>query len=234
MPKLLAPVTAVLVLLVGCGGGDDEPASPGGGPQTTVPSAEQDKQLAGRIVLTAADLPGYREDTSPEGDDEGIERAFAVCVQNDPVLTATEPEHPRTVEGKDFDRAGQQSVSSKVTVAETEAQAQAALAQLRNQTVLDCLEGAVRRELPASLDPGVSVENVSVSTLPVATVGDETVGVRIAVTVAAEGETARVISDVTIIRGGRAVAFLSTNGVGTPFSNSERDALAMKMAERMP
>ena len=232
MRKTLALVSAVVVLLVGCGGDDDEP-SEGGAPAATAPSAEQDKQLAARIVLTAADLPGYREDTSPEEDDDEVDRAFAGCVQNDPVLTAQEPADPRTVEGKDFDKGDEQSVGSKATIAGTEAQAQAAVTRLRDQTVLRCLEGAVRRELGASLDPGVTLESISVSNLPVATVGDETVGVRVTATLSARGQTARVTSDVTVMRRGRAVAFLSTNGVGTPFPNSERDALATKMAGRM-
>ncbi len=233
MRKILALVAAV-ALLVGCGGGDDDSAPPEGtaAPAAT-PTPEQDRERAGRIVLTAADLPGYTESTSPEEDDEEIDRAFAGCVQNDPVLTAEEPTDPRTVEGKDFDKSEEQSVSSKATIAETEEQAQAALTQLRNQTVLECLEGAVRRELGASLGPEVTLQSINVSALPVATVGDETVGIRIAATLAAQGQTARVTSDVTVMRRGRAVAFLSTNGVGTPFSNSERDALAQRMAERM-
>lgn len=233
MRKVLAAVAAA-VLLVGCGGDDDsEPAGGDNAPATTVPTAEQDKQRAARIVLTAPDLPGYTEDTESEEDDDEVDRAFAGCVQNDPVLIAEEPADPRTVEGKDFEKADDQSVSSKATIAQTEAQAQAAVAQLRNQTVLDCLETTVRRELATSLGQGVTVQSVSVSNLPVATVGDEAVGLRIQATLSARGETARVTSDVTVIRRERAVAFLSTNGVRNPFSNSERDALAVKMADRM-
>ena len=66
-----------------------------------------------------------------------------------------------------------------------------------------------------------------------APVGDEAVGLRFLITISAEGETARVTLDVTIIRRERAVAFLSTNGVGTAFPESERASLAAKMADRM-
>ncbi len=106
MRKILVLITT-LVLLVGCGGDDDsESAESTTIPPTTRPTAEQDKQRAGRIVLTAADLPGYTEDTSPDEDDDEVDRAFAACVQNDPVLTAEEPENRRTVDGKDFDKGG--------------------------------------------------------------------------------------------------------------------------------
>ncbi len=231
MRKILALVIAVM-LLVGCGGGDGSESSEGNGAAaTTLPSVEQDKQLAGRIVLTAADLPGYRE-AREEDDDEGIERAFAGCVQNDTVLTAQEPGDPRTVEGNDFRKGDEQSLGSKATIAETDVQAQAALARLRDQTVLRCLEGAVRREAAASLDPGVTLQTITVSNLPVATVGDDTVGLRIQVTLGVQGQTVPVTSDLTVMRRGRAVAFLFTAGAGT-FPSSERDALATKMAERM-
>jgi hypothetical protein len=233
MRKILVLLTT-LVLLVGCGGDDDSESSDSTTiPPTTRPTAELDKQRAGRIVLTAADLPGYTEDTSPDEDDDEVDRAFAACVQNDPVLTAEEPENPRTVDGKDFDKGDELSVGSSATIAETQEQAQAAIAQLRNQTVLDCLQSAFRRELAASLDPGVTLRNVAVSALPVATAGDEAVGVRVAATLSAAGETVQVTSDVTAIRRERAVAFLVTNGVGNRFSNAEREALALKMADRM-
>jgi hypothetical protein len=234
MRKFLV-VAAALVLLVGCGGDDDpESSQPTTAPTSAQATPEQDKARAGRIVLTAADVPGYGEDTSPDDDDDDeIEAAFAGCVQNDPVLTAEEPESPRTVEGKEFDKGDTQSVSSTATIAETQEQAQAALAQLRSQTVLDCLESAAQRELAKSLSAGASVQNVSVTSLPVATVGDEAVGLRIAATISGQGQTLRVSIDVTAIRRERAVAFLSTTGVGSSFPNSERDALARRMADRM-
>ena len=233
MRKIVVVVTA-LVLLAGCGGDDDSESSrPTTAATSGPPTVEQDKARAGRIVLTAADVPGYTEDTSTEDDDEEIDRAFAGCVQNDPVLTAEEPENPRTVEGREFDKDQAQSVSSTATIAETQEQAQAALAQLRNQTVLNCLESAARRELGRSLGPDASLQDVSVSSLPVATVGDESAGFRIASTLSAEGQAVRVTIDVTAIRRERAVAFLSTTGVRSPFSPSEREALATRIAERM-
>ena len=231
MRKIL--VLALLVLLPACGGDDSESSDATTIPPTTRPTVEADKARAGRIVLTAADLPGYTEDTSPEEDSDEVDRAFAACVQNDPVLTAEEDTNPRTVDGADFDKTDEISVSSSATIAETEEQARAALEQLRQQTVLDCLGTAFRRELATSLDPGVTLRNVSVNNLPVAAAGDEAVGLRILATISAAGQTARVTSDVTAIRRDRAVAFLVTNGVGTPFSESERESLAAKLADRM-
>ncbi|HEX2042016.1 MAG TPA: hypothetical protein VHF24_05195 [Acidimicrobiales bacterium] len=233
MRKFLVLATA-LVLLVGCGGDDSESSQPTTAPTSAQPTPEQDKARAGRIVLTAADLPGYTEDPdSDEDDDDETERVLGGCVQNDPVLTADEPESPRTVEGKEFNKGETQSVSSTATIAETQEQAEAALAQLRNQTVLNCLESGARRELAGSVGPGATVQAVSVSSLPVPTVGDEAVGLRIEATITAQGQTVRVTTDVTAVRRERAVAFLSTTGVRNPFSPSERQALATRMADRM-
>jgi hypothetical protein len=233
MRKFLVLVTA-LVLLVGCGGDDSESSQPTTAPTSAQPTPEQDKARAGRIVLTAADLPGYTEDPdSDEDDDDETERVLGGCVQNDPVLTADEPESPRTVEGKEFNKGETQSVSSTATIAETQEQAEAALTQLRNQTVLNCLESGARRELAGSVGPGATVQAVSVSSLPVPTVGDEAVGLRIEATITAQGQTVRVTTDVTAVRRERAVAFLSTTGVRNAFSPSERQALATRMADRM-
>ena len=231
MRKILVLVLAVLI--AGCGGDDSESSDATTIPPTTRPTPEADKARAGRIVLTAADLPGYTEDTEPEEDDDEVDRAFAACMQNDPVLTAEEGTNPRTVDGGDFERNEELTVGSEATIAETEDQAREALNKVRSPAVLDCFTRTIRTELPKTLDPGVSLRNVAVTSPTVTPVGDESVGLRIALTLSAQGETARLVLDVTIIRRERAVAFLSTTGVNTAFPEAERASLATKMADRM-
>jgi hypothetical protein len=76
------------------------------------------------------------------------------------------------------------------------------------------------------------VRSVNVDDLPVA-VGDEAAGFRLVATVSVRGQTVRVTSDFTAIRRDRAVAYLLTSGVNSPFPQAERTALVTKMAGRM-
>jgi hypothetical protein len=230
MRKIL--VLALLVLVPACGGDDSESSETTTAPTTARATAEVDKARAGRIVLTGADLPGYTEDVSAEDDPEA-DRVFAACVQNDPVLTAEPGTNPRSVDGSDFDKSDAQSVSSSATIAETEDQARAAMGRLREQGVLDCLGTSFRDELRDTLGSEATLRSVDIDELQVAAVGDESVGLRLVATVAVQGETVRVTSDITAIRRERAVAFLLTNGINSVFPQAERTELANKMAGRM-
>ena len=230
MRKIL--VLALLVLVPACGGDDSDSADTTAPPTTARATAELDKARAGRIVLTGADLPGYTEDVSAE-EDPAVDEAFAACVENDPVLTADPATNPRTVDGSDFDKSDEQSVSSSAVIAETEDQARAAMGRLREQGVLDCLGTNFREELGETLGSEATLRSVDVDELPVAAAGDESVGLRLVATIGVEGETVRVTADVTAIRRERAVAFLVTNGVNSPFPQAERTDLATKMAGRM-
>ena len=224
-------VLLLLVALTGCGGDDSSSDTPSTSPPPTRPQAEVDKERAARTVLTAADLPGYTEDTSP--DTQGSDAAVAKCVKDAAILTAKEATNPRTVEGKKFQKTEETSVISKATVAETEDQAKAALNEVRSKTVVDCIGREARAELVKGLDPGVTITSVTVTVQTVAPVGDEATGVRFAVTLTAQGDTARVMSDTTFIRKDREIAFLTTATVNSSFPESERASLATKMAGRM-
>ena len=229
-------VLALLVLVPACGGGDDS------GPEsraTTVPpttrsAVDVDKERAQRIVLTAADLPGYTEDpvTADEEDDE-TDRAFEACMQNDAVLTAEAETNPRTAEGREFSKGDEVNVGSEAIVAETEEQAKTALNVVRQPSARNCLGTAFREELAKTLDPGVTLRSVNANTLSTPTVGDEAVGMRVLATITGGGQTIRANVDFTIIRRERAVAFLLTSQLNSPFPESERAALATKMADRM-
>ena len=232
MRKIL--VLALLVLVPACGGGDSEESSDATtAPTTGRATAEVDKARAGRIVLTGADLPGYTEDASADEDSPEVDKAFATCVDNDPILTAEPDTNPRTVDGSDFDKTDEMSVSSSATIGETEDQARKAIAQLRGQGVLDCMGRSFREELSESLGAQALLREVSVEKLPVAAAGDESVGLRLLATIGVANQSVRVSSDVTAIRRERAVAFLVTTGVNEPFPEVERTALANKMASRM-
>lgn len=232
MRKLL--VLALLVFVPACGGGDSESSDTTNAPTTARATAEVDKARAGRIVLTGADLPGYTEDAATdEDDDPEVDRAFATCVKNDPILTAEPDTNPRTVDGSDFEKTDELSVGSTATIGETEDQAKKAISRLREEGVLDCMGTSFREELAKSVPSGASLRDVSVEKLSVAAAGDESVGLRLVAVLAVRSESVRVTSDITAIRRERAVAFLVTTGVGTSFPEGERTALATKMAGRM-
>lgn len=233
MRKIPVLALSVLVLVPACGGGDSKSSKTTSAPTTVRATAEVDKARAGRIVLTGADLPGYTEDASTDVDSPEVDRAFSACVNNDPILTAEPDTNPRTVDGSDFDKTDEMSVSSTATIGETEYQARAALAQLRQESVPSCMARTFREELGRSIGSEALLRSVDVQNVSVPAAGDESLGLRLLATVGVANQTVRVTSDVTVIRRERAVAFLVTTGVNEPFPEAERTALADKMAARM-
>lgn len=226
---------AAALLLMGCG--DGEPASPATtvapATTTTLSQVELDRQKAQRIVLTAADLPGFTPDPPDpiEGSDR-LEEEAAPCFNNNRLIVRVgQASDQRGASSPDFRKGDGMSVGSGVTFADTEDEARAALTDIGAASFPACFS----RVLTADLQGAPGVTNVATTTtrLPAPAVGDQSVGYRSVVKARFNGTAVTFNLDFTFIRTGRAVAVLDDFSSGAPFPAAERSRLAMALASRM-
>jgi hypothetical protein len=235
--KRVAVCVAVAgTLLVACG--DDEESS---APTTTVApttsttlsQAQLDHQKAERVVLAAADVPGYTMNPpDPSDDRDTYEAAANTCLNNNLVLVQLGDDgDPRGVAGADFSKGDDVSVYSAVTFAETGDRAKAAITDAGAATVGPCLARALAAELRN--DPSLTNVSVTSAKLPALTVGDQSLGYRFTVKARAGGTALTTYVDFTFIRSGRGVAVFQDNSDGKVFPEAERARLATVLAGRM-
>ena len=147
----MAAALVAVMLMVACGGDEESSSDTTAAPpitSTTLSQVQLDDQKAQRVVLTAADLPGFTEDP-PEPDDESpeVQAAVYACLNNDPLLMQLgEDNDPRGHGAPDFSN-GDMTASSSVTFAETEDQARAAIAALSATSFPTCFSAALTAEL---------------------------------------------------------------------------------------
>ena len=235
--RLTAGGLTVMLLFVGCG--DDESAGPA---QTTVPPTtsttlsqiQLDEQKAERIVLTATDLPGFTADPRDADDEDSpeAEAELAACANNDPVFAQMgEESDPRGAFSPEFKKGETVTVSSAVTFADSEDQAQGAITAFSAPSFPACFS----RGFAAELRRDGTFTNVTVNTtkLPAMTVGDQSVGLRSVARLRAGGTAITVYADFIRIRSGRALSGIQIFSAPTPFPDAERIRLATAIAGRM-
>ena len=231
---------AAILLLGGCG--DDKDEKDSSAPATTVApattttlsQAQLDKQKAQRIVLTAADLPGYTQDP-PDPSSAGsaeFEAAANACANNSPVYVALGTENdPRGATSPDFSKGDTITVSSAVTFTETEDQARTAMADLSAAPFPACFSKAFTAELKK--DPTNSNVSVTTTKLPAISAGDQSLGYRAVAKFRIGGTNVTLNADFTFVRVGRAVAGVQASSTPTAFPAAERLRLATLIAGRM-
>lgn len=216
-------LTVLLTLvLAACGGGDD------------VPSAADDKEAARGVVLTEADVPAGLE-LDPEEEEEDTndpsDIAFERCF-NDNALLKDLGNDPRGAESSFSSADDSISLSSVVSLAEKEGDAEAAFSELDQASFAGCFETALRTALEEEIG-AEALRDVSVTELPAADVGDESIGYRAEFEVASEDESLSLSSDFVFVRVGRGLAGLLAFEVGSPFDEEERTRLTELVADRL-
>lgn len=227
MKRRWLPVVAVLGILAGCGGGGSSAGKAPATTTTTRPTVEADKARATRALLTAADLPGYTVGT-PDNSPDPSDAAFKACLGNDPLLTRDDTSDPRHAVGPELDKEPA-FLTSEAVVAESEDQARAAMVRLRSPELPGCLSKA----FDEMHDPTVGFRNTTVKPLNPMPVGDDVTGLRISTQATSEGTSLKFTLDLEAVRRDRALAQLFVSGTGESFPDTERAALAQKMADRL-
>ena len=228
---------AAVLVLGGCGDDEDSASSTttvAPTTSTTLSQAQLDKQKAQRIVLTAADVPGYTVDPPDPSDESSAEFVAAAnaCANNNAAFTQLgEDTDPRGASSPDFSKDDTLTVSSDVTFTDTDDQARTAIADVSTASFPTCLARAVAAELKKD----TSLTNVTATTTkrPAITAGDQNVSYRTVMRFRTQGTNVTVNADTVFIRVGRAVASLDVSSVTTAFPDAEKLRLATLLAGRM-
>ena len=234
-PEVVAACIAAATLLVACG--DDKPSAssttvPPDTP-TTISQADADRQKARRVVLTAADLPGFTQDAPEPGDESAdLEAAANACVGNNPLLVRLgEADDRRGARSPHFSKGDAVGIGNDVTFGESEDEARAAIAAVGGSTFPACFASALAAELRK--DPTLNDVGVNTFHLVSLSVGDQSVGYRCVARARARGAPLTFNFDFTFIRSGRGVAVLSDFAVNGTFPEPDRARLATTIADRM-
>jgi hypothetical protein len=216
------------VALVACGSDDGSVSIRSGGGDT--PSLADDVAAAQRVVLSAADLPGYRAEPPPEPDATSAQAAaaFQHCLGAGNVALG---DAERTAQSPGFRKGTATSVSSLATIAADEPIARSAMADLSRPDLEPCVTGLLRVVLERDLRLPVNTASSQLLAAPKA--GDQSVTWRTTVQVTFAGQPLAAHSDLTFVRDGRTLASLFDFQIGDPFPTAERDRLVNAMAARM-
>src|SRR5215210_4564227 len=161
----IALALAALMVMGGCGDDKKESSSTttvAPATTTTLSQAQLDKQKAARILLTAADLPGYTLSAPDPSIDSSAEFEVAsdACVNNNALFIYLGDESdPRGAATEDFEKGETLTVSSSVTFGDTEDQVRTAIADVSATTVAACLA----RAFAAEVKRDTSLTNVTVT-----------------------------------------------------------------------
>lgn len=214
---LTGAAAAVLLVVAACGGGSD------------LPPAAEDEAAARKVVLSAADLPGY---TQEPADPEDRSSAIDKCVANNPLLNVED--NPRGASGPDFTKDDDNvQVQSGALFAEKDADAQKAFSDIQAALSSQCLKDEMRNTLEEAVNPGVVVGTVSADMLPAPGGTDQSVAARLTVPLESQDEQLTVYADLTFLREGRGLAGVFTLQAGAPFPDAERTRLADVVGERL-
>ncbi|MDQ6797488.1 MAG: hypothetical protein M3011_05595 [Actinomycetota bacterium] len=154
--RMLAFVAATtLVTGAACGGGSD------------TPTAADDKATAERIVLTSADLPGFTPEPADKSDSPSpMDR----CTEGILEGKAKRP----AVDGLDFTKdEGNLRVQSTANLAGKESEARDNFSKVKGIIAGQCVKDGLRETVKTSIDPGVSVGDVTYTSMPAPKLTDD-------------------------------------------------------------
>lgn len=232
-----AALGLVAALALGACGDDNDSASStttvAPATTTTLSQVQLDEQKAQRIVLTAADLPGYTQDPpDSSADSPEFEAAANACVNNNPLIVALGTDaDPRGAVSPDFSKGDTVTVTSSVTFGDTEDAARSVMADLNAASFPACFSRAFTTELRKD----TTNSNVSATTtkLPAISVGDQSVGYRTVARFRTQGTNVVLNIDFTFVRVGRAFGSIQDLQAQSVFPEAERLRLANALAGRM-
>lgn len=235
-PRFLASFAAIAILLAGCGDGGDG----GGGDATGADGAEQadqspaeasdaaevdpaDQAIAEDALLTLQDFPaGWEAAPSDDDDDREGREEIAACVgvEYEELYGGTTAE----ASSPDFTSEHDEQVSVAVKVDPDESSMAHAFEIGARPEFRECMAENIAKAVDESLaESGEDAEigDISINQMSFGSYGDETLAFRMTIPMTAQGFNIDVITEIAIVRIGRAQVNLTSFGVGSTISTSE-------------
>src|SRR5205807_4439107 len=174
-------ITPLLTLvLAACGGGGSNSSSTTSTPTTA--SAAADTARAQKLVFVQGDLPaGWTSSprTPDTTEDKANNQALSACVG-----TSGDAGHSADVKGNDFSQGPATQVGSEAQIVKDEATYRSDVAAIKGPKLQPCLKDFLTKAVTKAA--GSPPTSVQISTLPVPSFRDATVGLRLTVGITAQ------------------------------------------------
>jgi hypothetical protein len=205
------------VVAVGCGDGQE-------------PSSDQDRESAARILLSRDDVPDFIR--FPRG--SGWIPVYTKCGRDGALLPGRGSRFPKPTsfirDATTMQKLEVDAVESHAVLAKTQADAEHTMDVLSDPAFRRCVQKGLEIAQEETVE-GKEVVGSSIVELETPVAVDEMVAFRVAV----NEESFHIDHELTVIRKGRALAFLFTGRFGpASYPDSARQRLVSIMAARMP
>lgn len=220
-------VTSIaLAVLAGCGGDDGPKVSA----TSVVPTTATTRPAAAlrAALLTAADVPGSKEDKEPTKPEDQLD--LAACFPGNPLGAKNDPNE---VTSPDFDltqRSVERTYSTSARQA-TPQQAAAFVATLLTPAGTDCVLNAIKAEINEEPPPADLSGLKATSTIAAIADGGATVAVR--GVLKGEGRSVRIEADMVAFSKGGVLVLLTASAAGGGVIPNQGVELAQKVAARL-
>jgi hypothetical protein len=241
---LVATVTAAMLLVAACGGGGSSVVN---APNTPKQIAA-DEALAKQAVLRLGDLPaGYKgapHSKSSGGDvPQSVLDKFATCAKVPKSKIAhlmngnDDPSKP-SADSPDFDlKDASTGVSSSfennVEADRSSEDVSEPLDLLAAKSALECWKDLSRSVIEETAPPGGSVRDLSVVSLPIGKIGDQSAAFEVRVTLSGSARTVKAYLDFYLVRSGRAGISLVASGINQRVDSSLALSLLRTVVSRL-
>jgi hypothetical protein len=221
----------------GCGGGSGAVTAP-----NTPKQLAADKATANQAVLTSNDLPaGYtgvpHDESSSIDVPPAVDKKFAACSGLPKRFLDTSKDDQPNSDSPDFSkgRIGQGAateIDSSVELDRSSKDISEPLSHL--STAAKCFEPVFRALFAGgNATPGVRFTDLSVSSLEVDSVGDQSAAFQGSITVSGSARSIVVSFDLYFVRTGRAIVTMTTLGYDTEVSRALAKSLLQTMVDRL-
>ncbi len=235
-----AAAIALALLLAACGSdGDTTASTPSTAPtttSTTAPPADKDNAKAEAIVLAEADMPGYTlvPDEEPELEDGTVWSEFNACGQGNPVF-GPDDSLPDRADTTEFEKGELIQVTDMAEFWPSEPEYKAAFDILASDQFLACWEGSWIRQFAGEDLGGASIGTVKSTRKTVAAPAgvDNALAITTTVTFTAGAVKVNMRMDATLLRKGRAGAYLTYMAPERAYPDAENDRLVGILAQRL-
>ena len=233
---------AMVVAAAGCGSSSKTSTAP-----NTPEQLKADKAIAQQAVLTLSDMPpGFKatpHQASSDDTPEPVLRRFAQCAKVPQAEIAdfikrNDPKQP-DVDSADFSRldvakGALTTFENNVAIDRSSKHIGSQFDVLAAKSTLKCWKDFFRAAMVSSSDTGVSARGVTVVSLPIDKIADQSAafGVR-ATVVRPDRSTVKLYFDFYIARSGRAAISLLATGVGEQVDSSLAQSLMQTVADRL-